>query len=226
MRRIATASLMYCLAAPAVSAEPLPLDYPSIDHRLAGYHADSDRRTYFNPLSQRWLTAEQVRLLNAAYRIGHADGGRAHALLLQGMLMRESLAGDFGRIGDIDARVGRRSYGVLQVKVGTAGDVLAAHPALGRFDTAEALIIRLVTDDLFNIRVASKHLALLRRRADSDGQAVMAYNLGLRRARTVTYEAREHRYVRGVYRYIARLLIGFNRHYGNGTVRLAEREEP
>lgn len=197
-----------------LAANAADTPYPSVDLQAL---REANQKTFWNPLSRRWLTQEQVQLLNRAYEIGVADGGHDHALLLQAMLMQESHAGNFGRIGDVNAPVGKRSYGVMQVKRGTAHDVLLAYPGLGRFHTEEALIIRLVTDDVFNIRVASKHLLMLRDKTNSDATAVMAYNIGLSKSRRYSKAPEKHRYVSGVRRYLGRLIWPFNHHYGNGV---------
>ena len=169
---------------------------------------------FWNTLSRRWLTREQIELLNLAHRIGMDEDGEEHAAMLQAILMQESHAGNYGRIGDVDADVGKRSYGVMQVKLITAYDVLKKFPEMGSFKTDEGLLIRLVTDDAFNIRIASKHLLMLRKNTRREAQAVMAYNTGLNKAMAHWYPEK-FRYVRKVKRYLVHVVAPFNQRFGN-----------
>ena len=106
----------------------------------SGSNSDGNK-TLWNPLAKSWLTEEQVDLLKQAYDIGYQDGGEQHALLLQSTLLQESIAGQLGRVGHRAAPVGKRSYGVMQVKVSAASDVLEEHPQLGALRTDEELIV-------------------------------------------------------------------------------------
>lgn len=178
---------------------------------LSSNGGDEDK-TIWNPLAKSWLTEEQVDLLKQAYDIGYQDGGEPHALLLQSTLLQETIAGQLGRVGHRAAPVGKRSYGVMQVKVSAASDVLEGHPQLGVSHTDEELIVRLMTDDEFNIRIASKYLLFLRDKTSSDAEALVAYNMGLRASKR--FEAHEDlRYVKSVNRYFETVVIPFNRKY-------------
>lgn len=169
-------------------------------------------KTIWNPLAKSWLTEEQVNLLKLAYDIGYQDGGEQHASLLQSTLLQESIAGQLGRVGHRTAPVGKRSYGVMQVKVSAASDTLEEHPQLGVLRTEEELIVRLMTDDEFNIRVASKFLLFLRDKTSSDAEALVAYNMGLRGSKR--FEVHEDlQYVKSVNRYFEAIVIPFNRKY-------------
>lgn len=163
----------------------------------------------WNPLGKAWLTREQLDLLSLAYKIGYDDGGVAHARLLQAVLMQESIAGQLGRLGHLSAPVGKRSYGVMQVKVVAARDVLSWHPDLGDFPSDEQLIARLITDDEFNLRVASAYLKYLRKRTGSDHAALVAYNVGPSAAKHVVDPA-QYRYVLGIERYLSKVVMPFN----------------
>lgn len=173
---------------------------------------DNEDKTIWNPLAKSWLTQEQVDLLKQAYDIGYQDGGEQHALLLQSTLLQESIAGQLGRVGHRTAPVGKRSYGVMQVKVSAASDVLEGHPQLGALHTDEELIVRLMTDDQFNLQVASKFLLYLRNKTNSDAEALVAYNMGLRASkRFETHE--DFNYVKSVNRYFENIVVPFNRKY-------------
>lgn len=169
-------------------------------------------KTIWNPLAKSWLTDEQVVLLKLAYDIGYQDGGVRHARLVQSTLLQESIAGQLGRVGHRTAPVGKRSYGVMQVKVTAAQDVLQDHAHLNTSTTVEELIVKLMTDDDFNIRVASKFLLYLRGKTASDAEALVAYNIGLRGARRYDDHG-EFRYVKSVNRYFESVVIPFNQKY-------------
>jgi len=170
---------------------------------------NQSEETMWNPLAKTWLTPEQIDLLGMAYSIGYQDGGEAHARLVQAVLLQETLAGLLGRLGHLSAPLGKRSYGVMQVKVIAAHDVLRRHPELGRFHTDDQLITRLMTDDDFNIRVASAYLKFLRKHKRSDQQALVAYNIGMNAARRVM-DAADFKYVQKVERYLAVVVPRYN----------------
>lgn len=177
--------------------------------------------TMWNPLGKSWLTPEQIDLLGLAYSIGYQDGGEAHARLVQAVLLQETIAGLLGRLGHLSAPLGKRSYGVMQVKVVAAHDVLRRHPELGKFHTDDQLITRLMTDDEFNIRIASAYLKFLRKYKHSDQQALVAYNIGMGAARRVM-DAADFKYVQKVERYLAVLVSRYNNKFSGGeAVRIA-----
>ncbi len=163
----------------------------------------------WNPLGKNWFSPEQLELLGMAYNIGEADGGQTHAKLVQAVLLQETIAGQLGRLGHLSAPLGKRSYGVMQVKVAAARDVLRRKPQLGYFRTDEQLITRLITDDEFNIRIASAYLKYLRRYMGSDHQALVAYNIGLNAARRVM-DPSDFKYVQNVERYLAVVVQRYN----------------
>lgn len=171
-----------------------------------------DNDTIWNPLSKSWLTTEQVHLLKLAFDIGYRHGGAQHAKLMQSTLMQETIAGLLGRIGHMSAPVGKRSYGVMQVKVSAARDVIRRHPEIGRFRSDEELIARLITDDQFNIRIASLHMTHLRKYTETDAQALMAYNLGLRASKRYKDHG-SFSYVKGVRRFYEYVIMPFNRKF-------------
>ena len=134
---------------------------------------------------------------------------------MQAVLLQETLAGLLGRLGHLSAPLGKRSYGVMQVKVVAAHDVLRLHPELGKFHTDDQLIARLITDDEFNIRVASAYLKFLRRHKHSDQKALVAYNIGMNAARRVM-DAADFKYVRRVERYLADVVPRYNDKFAGG----------
>ena len=194
---------------------------PLAAQELASVDNKPSRETirFWDSVDNVWLTAEQTQLLDLAYTIGKAEGGREHALLLQAILMHETRAGQGHRVGDTHSPVGKRSYGIMQVKLVTAYDTLKRHRNLGEFKTEEDLIIRLVTDDNFNLHVASHHLSWLRRHTNFTAQAVMAYNTGLSKAQNHWYP-QKFQYVRKIQRYLDEVVIPYNRRRGLATTRL------
>ncbi|HHM06455.1 MAG TPA: lytic transglycosylase domain-containing protein [Gammaproteobacteria bacterium] len=198
-------------------ALPAPVSRPVLDktwlaslNNSIGDVVPPERHSFWNPLGKAYLTSEQEYLLKLAYRMGREDGDARHAELVQAVLMQETIAGLLGRIGHMTARVGKRSYGVMQVKVSAARDVLRHHPELGRFPADELLIARLLSDDEFNIRVGSAFLKILRKKTHSDEAALVAYNIGLRASRKVR-RPQHFAYVEGVQRYVTELVRPFNR---------------
>jgi len=168
----------------------------------------------WNPLAKVWLTAEQVYIMNIAFDIAFQDGGLQHARLIQGMLFQETLAGLVGRIGHMTAPAGKRSYGVMQVKVTAANDVLARYASLGKFSSDKELITHLIVDDAFNIRVASKHFLHLRARTKTDNHALLAYNIGLRASRRYSEHA-SFRYVQKVNVYAKQIANPLNNKFNS-----------
>jgi len=178
--------------------------------------------TMWNPLNKNWLSAEQLDLLGMAYAVGYKDGGAGHARLLQAVLLQETMAGQLGRLGHLSAPLGKRSYGVMQVKVAAARDVLRRKPQFGYFASDEQLITRLIADDEFNIHIASAYLKYLRRNTESDHQALVAYNIGISAARRVMDTADDFKYVQNVDRYLDEVVARYNTKFpGRETVRVA-----
>ncbi|MDH5182592.1 MAG: hypothetical protein OEX12_01760 [Gammaproteobacteria bacterium] len=197
-----------------------PAKAPLANTKLTEKKQTVSTKKFWNPLTNNWMTKEQVRLLNIAHNIGMDDSSKEHANLLQAILMQETHAGHYGRIGDTDAPVGKRSYGVMQIKLITARDVLKKHPDMGNFNTDEELLIKLMTDDYFNISIASKHLLVLRNNSKRYAQAVMAYNTGLSKAKRHWYPEK-FRYVKKITLYIDKVITPFNKRFGNKQLKVA-----
>lgn len=177
---------------------------------------------FWNSLTKTWLTDEQAHLLNLAHKVGMEDGGAEHAELLQAILMQETIAGHLGRIGHMTAPVGKRSYGVMQVKVTAARDVLRDHKSFGRFRSDEELIAKLLTDDEFNIQVASKFFLLLNKHAKTVDRSLVAYNIGLRASRKVA-SPEQFKYVVKAKRHLEHVVKPFNRRYNPVELKVALR---
>ena len=146
-------------------------------------------------------TPEQRKLMEMAFHIGKEIG---FPETIQSILLQETQAGAYGdRIGDINLPIGKRSYGVMQVKVATARKVLKKYPKLVEkyFPVRkelkrvrdEEIIIKLIQDDEFNIRLASLNFLMHRKASKNWAQAVVAYNTGQGKANKIR-EHKKHQY--------------------------------
>jgi hypothetical protein len=140
------------------------------------------------------INDEQAALLEYAYHVAKLDGHKDPSIL-QGLIWQESKAGGypgFEVAGDeYGLRVGKRYYGVGQIKVAAAKDVFRRFPdefpgfwqppireaakngstrlvSNGKYlKTDEEIIAHLIMDDEFNIRVASKYLWIMQHKEKS-----------------------------------------------------------
>lgn len=136
------------------------------------------------------INMPQAKLLKYAFEIAKEDG-HADPSILQGLIWQESHAGGYPGYevaGDeAGLAVGKRYYGIGQIKVAAARDVFRHFPDdfPGMVDrTAEYIIAKLITDHKFNIRVASKYLWLMQHNKQTNfirptNYAITAYNRGL-----------------------------------------------
>jgi hypothetical protein len=158
------------------------------------------------------FTHAQSELLDLAYQTAKADH-LPHPQLLQGILMQETLAGALAgyKVAGQEAglKPNQRYYGVYQIKLAAARDVLKRFPELWAqygFQTRmdEEVIAQLIENDAFSTAVASKYLVIL---SDSGyhtaGALAVAYNKGPGGAMGVNVSADP--YAVGVSRHVARL---------------------
>jgi len=125
----------------------------------------------------------QREVLLIAWKAGAAIG---YPETIQAICIQETLAGLLGPIGDLGEKVGKKSYGVMQVKLETAKDVLRWYPSEFQFTSQriidEELMIKLILDDEFNIKVGSLYFKKLIERSKRYkkpwSKAVLAYNQG------------------------------------------------
>jgi len=140
---------------------------------------------------------EQLRVLELARTIGEEIGMPE---TIQAIAIQETMLGAFGnKVGDRNLPVGKRSYGVTQVKVATARHVLHLNPRLKdeyfgarplRQVMDEEIIVLLMTDDEAAIVIAAQYFKYNLDLAQHEpgrswARAVMAYNQGWGRARDV-----------------------------------------
>ena len=151
----------------------------------------SDNQNGNKPISIKLpdnLTKKQFEMLNFAYDVAKSDGYK-EPKYLQGIIMQESKAGSMNsfRVAGLTNAVGNRYFGIMQLKLAAAWDVMKLYPELWiGFDTKtdEELQARLIIDDKFNIRVGSKYL-LLRGINKDPTFAISAYNQGDQGAKVV-----------------------------------------
>lgn len=127
------------------------------------------------------ITKKQFELLNFAYDVAKSDGFR-EPKYLQGIIMQESKAGSMTafRVAGLTNAVGNRYFGIGQIKLAAAKAVMAQFPEMWKHldtKTDEELQARLIVDDRFNVRVASKY-ALLMGINENPARAITAYNVG------------------------------------------------
>lgn len=140
------------------------------------------------------ISADQYSNLMLAKAVGYASfydhvKAKEFSLLLMSIMWQESRAGKFGPVGDIGNGFGRRSYGLMQVKLDAAKRMWRRYPQLGFvycscqihviMPTEEELISALLTNPNFNVAVAAHYLKYLHDDFHlSWDKAVAAYNRG------------------------------------------------
>ena len=184
---------------------------------------DSETEVSFQPVevNGRKYNHQQRNLLTLAFHIGSEIG---YPESIQSILLQETLAGAFGnRIGDTNLPTLKRSYGVMQVKASTARYVLKLNPDIRKkyfpqFNSAklirdEEIIILLIQDDVFNIKVGSLYFAHQRKTATSWAMAIVSYNAGMGRAKKIE-NLKEHDYYRKIVRRLIKEVRPFNESVG------------
>jgi hypothetical protein len=126
-----------------------------------------------------------------------ADDGHRQPKLLVGVIKVESGAGTGPNYRVVKQGTGKQAstfYGAAQLSIGAAREVMKRFPDLWidfNTRTEEELKARLILDDRFNIRVASKYLLIMGvNRNPSKG--VTAYNVGLGGVELVDHQTHEY----------------------------------
>jgi len=155
------------------------------------------------------LTPHQAKILGLAYDIAKRDGHQ-YPQLLQGIVLKESNAGDMKSYKvaghEFGLKTNERYYGVAQIKLSAAKDVLQKHPyMMNEFKfhtkTDEEIIAKLIENDAFNISIASKYLLILKTFGYTTlKQVALAYNQGPGGAKN--FDAETHPYSKGVTDYV------------------------
>lgn len=152
------------------------------------------------------ISNEQLRLLALAYDIAKEDG-YVKPQWLQGIIMQETNAGGIKawRVAGLQNKEGDRYFGLGQIKLAAAQAVMAKYPDMWNYlntKTNEELQARLVLDDEFNLRVASKY-AIMMGINNNPTFALTAYNQGMGGAQTINPET--WHYTVGVKQHVAKL---------------------
>ena len=149
---------------------------------------------------------EQSELLIYAYKVAQHDGFK-DPTLIQGIIMQESKVGtykDYKVAGhEFGLKPLARYYGVAQMKLNAAKDVLAKYPSLGKFKTEEELVANMITDKKFAVRLASKYLVMLGAKNEPKMLVAARYNRGKAGAEAVDpstfpYSVSVNKYANGV----------------------------
>jgi hypothetical protein len=160
------------------------------------------------------LSSKQVELLSMAYDIAKHDGHK-YPQILQGILLQESEAGSLASYKvagqEFGLKTNERYYGVTQLKLAAARDVLNKYPNIKsefkfQSNTDEEVIAKLIENDKFNLSVASKYLMVLKAAGyNTISQLALAYNQGAEGAKNKDPET--NHYSRGVLNHISNLKL-------------------
>jgi len=128
------------------------------------------------------LTVSQAQVLNTAYVIARADGHK-NPEIVQEMVLQETRAGGMEKF-KVAGNKGDEYYGVAQIKLSAAKDVLSEHPDLWhKYDfhtrTDDEIKAQLIMNPTFNIEIGSKYLKWLQDHYGFTGRRLLnAYNRG------------------------------------------------
>lgn len=156
------------------------------------------------------LTSKQGELLSFAYKVAKEDGNK-YPEYYQGLIYQESKAGGIKGYEVAGQEFGlkpmERYYGVPQVKLAAAKDVLKKYPALGSFRTDEEIIAKLITDDHWATRVGSKYY-LMRMEGTTPENGLVRYNKGDEGAKGVN--AADNAYAQNVVHHVKTVVRSVN----------------
>jgi len=128
------------------------------------------------------LTMTQSQILNTAYMIAKADGHRDPEVVQQ-MVLQETKAGGMEKY-KVAGNKGDEYFGVAQIKLSAARDVLDRHPELYskygfHTKTDDEVKANLIMNPTFCIEIGSKYLKLLSDEYGYTGRVLLnAYNRG------------------------------------------------
>lgn len=128
------------------------------------------------------MTSSQASLLKLAYATAKKDGHK-YPQILQGIVLQETLAGSMKSF-KVASGGGTTYFGVSQISLAAAKDVLNKYPAL--FDkfsfhtkTDNEIEANLILNEAFNLAIASKYLLILQNTYNYAGaRTLVAYNRG------------------------------------------------
>jgi len=166
------------------------------------------------------FTDEQSAILRMAQTIGAEIG---YPETLQAIALQETHAGHYGnRIGDVNEKVGKRSYGIMQVKVATARFVFNNFKYIKdqyfgnrkiRNIRAEEIIVLLMSNDEACMEIAALNFKKMLDFAGGEwSRAVAAYNGGWGVAKKLQ-KPRKFGYVRHINKRIRKEVRPFNKQF-------------
>lgn len=133
------------------------------------------------------FSKKQVEALQMAIEIAIKDG-HSNPQLLQGIILQETNAGELNSFNvagqEFGLRPNERYYGIAQIKLAAAKDVLKYYPGIkNEFNmqslTDEEIIANLILNTKYNLTVASKYLKVLKTVYNvPENMLAAAYNQG------------------------------------------------
>jgi hypothetical protein len=161
-----------------------------------------------------------VENLSLVFNIGKQVGDPE---TLQAILLQETNGGRSELIGNKDSPVGKRSYGLMQVQVCAAREVLERNPELlqtyfrgrkyGNIADEEVIALLLVNREA-NVKIAAYHFRYYKTLAGGDwDKTVAGYNGGVVLMQKIKHPA-EFRYVKDIRQKLTSTIRPFNREHG------------
>ena len=162
------------------------------------------------------LTENMSLVFNVGKQIGDPE-------TLEAILLQETNGGRSTLIGNKDSPVGKRSYGLMQVQVCAAREVLERNPSL--FNeyfpkrtyssiADEEVIALLLTNREANVRIAAYHFKYYKALAGGDwDKTVAGYNGGVVLMQKIKHPA-EYGYVKDIREKLTSTVRPFNREHG------------
>lgn len=161
------------------------------------------------------LMQKQKDLQLLALIIGSEVG---YPLAVQAILHQESLSGAFGKYGDVNSPFGKKSYGVMQIQLNTAKYILTKMLNKKLPPTDEELIVRLVTDDEYCIRLGAIYFKYLFEKFSEEKdyrtrwrKAILSYNAGIGNVKKYGFSYDPNRYLKKTIYKIHNVIRPYNR---------------
>ena len=125
--------------------------------------------------NEKHFTPRQIYLMKLAEKEGAKVG---FPKTIQAILWQETHAGTYGPVSYSTAPIGQKAYCPMQIKLGTARDVLVKYK-MPIPKTEEELLVKLLTNDTFCIKLGALYFKMLHDKTKNWNKAILAYNQGL-----------------------------------------------
>ena len=173
-----------------------------------------------NPTSIDGFSDDQTKILKIAFEEGTSIG---FPETIQAIALQESSAG-VAKIGDLSLPVGKRSYGIMQIKVAAVRYVMKQYPEMKHYFGKDAsvkissildedIIVLLITNDRANIDFGTKFFHLLDKKTNNWSEAVTAYNQGLSGLKSIN-NPKNFQYTKNIISNIKSFIRPFNHEAG------------